>query len=68
MDVKYMLSCQSLLIIVNSWDCCELIKDVYYVKTNEFRGKKYYAKAQLEFILTGKRKLKRYFKDIEFVM
>ena len=49
-----------------SWDCCELIKDVYYVKTNEFRGKKYYAKAQLEFILTGKRKLKHYFKDIEF--
>lgn len=48
------------------WDCCELIKDVYYVKTNEFRGKKFYIKAQLEFILKGKRKLKHYFKDIEF--
>ena len=48
------------------WNRCELIKDVYYVKTNEFRGKKYYVKAQLDFILKGRRKLKQYFKDIEF--
>lgn len=48
------------------WEECELLKDVYYVKTNELRGKKYYAKAQAEFMLLGRHKLKKHFESIHF--
>lgn len=50
----------------HNWEQCGLLQDVYYVKTNELRGKKYYAKAQIEFSLLGRRKLKKHFEGIDF--
>ena len=48
------------------WDTCDVFKDVYYVKTNRLPGKQYYLRAQLEFMIFGKSKIKSHFADIQF--
>lgn len=50
----------------SEWEQCEEFKEVYFVNTNKKRGKAYYFAAQLKFMLFGKWKIKRHFKEIPF--
>ena len=48
------------------WENFNNFKDVYFIETNRKSGKVYYLKAQLSFMLFGKRKLKKHFSNIKF--
>lgn len=50
----------------DKWEKCDSLKEVYYVRTNKKRGKKYYYAAQLHFMLIGKHRIKKHFSDIQF--